>query len=61
MLNFIADNLLTILVFMIIAAMVAAIIRKMISDRKKGISSCGGKCGCCPNSSLCGSNKKASD
>ena len=43
----------TILVAVILAAIVAAIIYKRVKDQKQGKSSCGGRCGCCPNSSRC--------
>lgn len=43
----------TILVAVILIAIVAAIIYKLVKDKKHGKSSCGGSCGCCPNSSRC--------
>ena len=43
----------TILVAVILAAMVAAINYNLVNDKKQGKSSCGGSCGCCPNSSRC--------
>ena len=43
----------TILVAVILAAIVAGIIYKLVKDKKQGKISCGGCCGCCPNSSRC--------
>ena len=43
----------TILVAVILIAIVAAIIYKLVKDKKQGKSSCGGSRGCCPNSSRC--------
>lgn len=43
----------TILIAVILIAIVAAIIYKLVKDKKQGKSSCGGSCGCCPNSSRC--------
>lgn len=37
----------TILVAVILIAIVAAIIYKLVKDKKQGKSSCGGSCGCC--------------
>ncbi|MCD8095300.1 MAG: FeoB-associated Cys-rich membrane protein [Ruminococcus sp.] len=43
----------TLIVGVILAAIVALIIYSMIKDRKQGKRSCGGNCGCCPNSCNC--------
>lgn len=43
----------TILIAVILVAIVAAIIYKLVKDKKQGKSSCVGSCGCCPNSSRC--------
>lgn len=53
MIDFFVQNLGTIVVGAIVVAVVAAIIVKMINDRKKGKSSCG--CGCenCAASGMC--------
>lgn len=58
MLNFIAQNIGTIVVLLVLSAAVALVIYKMISDKKKGKSSCGCNCGCCPNSQLCHKNSE---
>ncbi|CDD54430.1 MULTISPECIES: FeoB-associated Cys-rich membrane protein [Ruminococcus] len=46
-------NIGTILVLLIVCALVALVVRKMLRDRRKGKSSCGCNCGCCPNSGMC--------
>ena len=53
MLSFLADNWGSITVLLIVAVAVVFVIAKMISDRKKGRSSCG--CGCenCPSAGMC--------
>lgn len=48
MLNFIADNLSTILVSAMVAGVILAAALKMLHDKKKGKSSCGGNCANCP-------------
>ncbi len=53
MLNFIIQNIGTIVVLLVLAAVVSLVIYKLCSDKKKGKSSCGCNCGCCPNSQLC--------
>ena len=53
MLVFIKDNLGTIIVTLLLIVMVAAIINKLIQDRKKGISSCGHNCGSCAMAGAC--------
>ncbi|MCR5302561.1 MAG: FeoB-associated Cys-rich membrane protein [Lachnospiraceae bacterium] len=47
MLTWISDNAGTIVVLAILAVIVAAIIWKLISDKRKGFSSCGGNCAHC--------------
>ena len=54
MLTWISVNLGSIVVFLILAAMVTAVIYKMIKDRKNGISSCGGNCAKCGMCASCG-------
>ncbi len=53
MLAFLIENLATILVAATVIVILAAIILKMISDKKKGNTSCG--CGCenCAASEIC--------
>ncbi|MDO4157109.1 MAG: FeoB-associated Cys-rich membrane protein [Oscillospiraceae bacterium] len=43
----------SIIVGLLLLGIVAIIIWKLRSDRKKGKSSCGGTCGGCPNASHC--------
>lgn len=52
MLNFLATNLSTIIVGVIILAVVILIVRKLIKDKKSGksCSSCPGNCHSCPSS-----------
>lgn len=54
MLTWISANLGSIVVFLILAAIVTAVIYKMIKDRKNGISSCGGNCAKCGMCGSCG-------
>ena len=39
------ENMGTIIVLLVLVIIVAAIVRKLYSDKKKGIHSCGGHCG----------------
>ncbi len=43
----------TLIVAIILAAIIGLVIYSMVKDKKQGKHSCGGTCGCCPNSSLC--------
>lgn len=58
MIDFIVNNIGSIVVGALVVAMVAAITAKLVSDKKKGKSSCGGGCKCCPNAGLCHGGKK---
>ena len=58
MILFFQENLGTIVVLAALAVVVALIIRKLVSDRRKGQTSCGCGCSGCPNSGLCHSPKK---
>jgi Na+/citrate or Na+/malate symporter len=53
MFDFIAQNLATIIIGAVVFAILAAVVVKMIRDKKSHKSSCG--CGCkdCPSSSIC--------
>ena len=53
MIAFLAENLATIIVAAVLAAVVVLTIRKMHRDKKAGGCSCGGSCGCCPSSGMC--------
>lgn len=59
--DFIKDNMGTIVVFLIVAAVIALIIFKLIRDRKNGKSSCGCGCESCANSKLCHGYKEKGD
>lgn len=63
MINFLSENIGTIVVLLILAAIVAAIIYQLRKDKKAGKSTCGGKCSGCANAGAChgcqtGSKKK---
>ena len=53
MLNGIMENAGTILVSILLAGLVTGIIVKLRKDKKRGKTSCGGNCGCCPLSGSC--------
>lgn len=53
MLQWLLDNWATVLICMALVAVIAAVIVKLIKDKKKGKSSCGGNCGCCPMGGAC--------
>lgn len=57
MINFIIDNLGTIIVSAILASAVVLAIRKLYKDKKAGKSACGCKCAGCPNASMCHNGK----
>ncbi len=48
MFAWIVDNLATVGVCAVLVAVMAAIIVKLIKDKKAGKSSCGGNCAACP-------------
>lgn len=47
----------TVITGLILIAIIAMIIIRLVSDKKKGKSSCGCNCGCCPNSESCHGNR----
>ncbi|MDE6092611.1 MAG: FeoB-associated Cys-rich membrane protein [Ruminococcus sp.] len=47
----------TVITGLILIAIIAMIIIRLVSDKKKGKSSCGCNCGCCPNSENCHGNR----
>lgn len=53
MINFLLNNIGTIVISLIILLVVSSIIAKLVRDKRKGKSSCG--CGCenCPSSGMC--------
>ena len=53
MLNWITDNLITIIVSLVLILIVAAIIRKLVRDKKKGKYSCGCNCAHCAMAGSC--------
>ena len=53
MLQWIGENAGTIIVSIVLAALVAVIVVRLRRDRKRGKTSCGGNCGCCPMSGSC--------
>lgn len=53
MFSFVADNIGTIAVSLILLILVALAVRKIIADRRAGKHSCGGNCGGCPMSGQC--------
>lgn len=56
--NWLIENLGTILVCTVLILIVAAIVRSMIRNKKKGVSSCGCGCSNCAMEGLCGSKKE---
>ncbi len=57
MLTWFAENLATIIICLVLAAIVAAIIINMIKNHKNGKSSCGCGCSGCPMNGSCHSKK----
>lgn len=53
MFAWIAENIVTILICLALAGIVAAIIVKLIRDRRKGKSSCGCNCAHCAMAGAC--------
>ena len=53
MLSWISNNIGTIIVSLIVCAIVAVIVIRMIKNRRKGKSSCGCGCADCPMSGSC--------
>lgn len=51
--NWITENLGTIIVALILAAVVFAILRKLVKDKKQGKSSCGCNCASCAMGGQC--------
>lgn len=58
MFEWIAANIANIVVILIIAAIVTAVVVKMVRDKRQGKSSCGCGCGGCPSSESCRLKKK---
>ena len=53
MFSWLASNLATVLICAALAAAVAAIVLRMVRNKKKGCSSCGCGCGNCAMSGSC--------
>lgn len=58
MLSWIGENSGTILVGLILVAVIAGILVRMIRNRKKGKSSCGCGCASCPMGDACSKKKQ---
>ena len=60
MVNFLKDNIATILISLVLLGIVLLIVRGIFKDKKKGKSSCGCNCGSCAMAGSChsGSAKK---
>ena len=56
--TWLSQNLGTIIVLMILAAVVAGIVYSMVKNRKKGKSSCGCNCSCCSTGDACPGHKR---
>ena len=53
MITWLAENLGTILISIVLIVLVAVIIRTMIRDKKMGKSTCGGSCASCKMCAAC--------
>ncbi|MCR5040787.1 MAG: FeoB-associated Cys-rich membrane protein [Clostridia bacterium] len=53
MLSWLAANIGTVLITLLLIAVVAVIVVKLHRDKKKGASSCGGNCAHCAMSGTC--------
>ncbi len=53
MIEFLADNIGTIIVSLMLLAIVILAVRSMIKDKKQGHCSCGGNCGSCAMGCSC--------
>ncbi len=53
MLSWLAENLATVLISAVLLIAVGLIVAALIRDKKRGGSSCGANCGCCPMSGSC--------
>ena len=48
----------TAVVLIVLAGIIALIVRSIVKDRKAGKNSCGHKCGCCPMAGQCHATHK---
>ena len=53
MFAWIAENIATILICLVLALAVVLIVVKLVRGRKNGCASCGGNCGRCPTDCSC--------
>lgn len=58
MFTWLYENLATIIICAVLAGVVAAIITKLVKDKKKGKSACGCNCGSCAMSGSCHNHSK---
>lgn len=57
MFAWLAENITTIIISLVLIAVVVMIIRKTVKDKKQGKSSCGCNCSKCAMSGMCHSKK----
>ena len=57
MLNFISENLATLLILAVVAVLIIVAVRKIIKDKKAGKGACSMQCDGCPNATACKSYK----
>jgi hypothetical protein len=53
MMDWIITNISTILVSLVLVGLVAIVIRKLVKDKKKGVTSCGTSCSGCAMAGSC--------
>lgn len=58
MLDFLLENIGTILVALALSLILSLVVVAMVKNKKKGISSCSGGCSCCPFNGKCHSEEK---
>ncbi|MBQ1396914.1 MAG: FeoB-associated Cys-rich membrane protein [Clostridia bacterium] len=58
MMNFLTENIGTIIVCLILLAIVALAVRHLVVNKKKGKTSCGCGCANCPSAGICHGAKK---
>lgn len=51
--NFIINNIGTIIIGLMVFALIAGVVVKLVKDKKKGKTSCGCGCSNCPSSGIC--------
>ncbi len=58
MLDFIVNNISTIIILAVVISVILLAIRQIKKDKKEGKSPCGCKCSGCASASICHGNKK---